>query len=144
MTLALTRSGPTTGESVATSFSAMAASSSTEACLPLDAVAPFGNQGRAPVRADQGDVFRREIVHGAGDQMRDGVRLIVAETAAAKLHHHGSLGAALAVGEKRIVGQHEMHAHRLHVAESLNGALEFPFEGPLVIHLFGKIAALPN
>ena len=36
-----------------------------------------------------------------------------------------------------------MHAHAFHIAQSLNGALEFPFQRPLVIHFLVKFRLPP-
>ncbi len=75
--------------------------------------------------------------------MRHRVGLIVRKSAAPQLHHDRCFGHALAVAEKRIVRQHQMHPHRFDIAQRLNRALEFAFERALIIHLLGKIAARP-
>ena len=61
----------------------------------------------------QHDFVRRQIVDRARHQVANRICLLLAQRTMLQLQHHRSLGRALLVGEKRIVGHGQRHSRRL-------------------------------
>ena len=104
------------------------------------------SQAKGPLRVgiDDRDIFRLQLIDGAGDEPGYGNDSVLGEGAVAKLQNHRRLGSAVLVLKHRVGRHHNVDSRTLHVLERLDGLLQLSFHSPLVVDLLVELSLSPG